>query len=179
VGLEDWGSLLLRLGLAAIFLHGAWFSSRSAEQRGHLVAATAPVFPWQPKLFAYAGIVMAAAAGISVLFGIFPRLGAVLMALFLVPGAMIHFGLMRRASALRDKILAAVGTKPEPALRDAAEELGASAAIGNMTSALKNLALIGPALYLALAGAREPLLIGLGPDCQWHGLLTRLAATAP
>jgi len=173
MGLEDWGSLLLRVALAAIFLHGAWFSSRGAEARANLVTATAPVFPWRPDLLAYAGIVMAAGAGLSVLLGIFPRLGALLMAVFLVPAAMIHFGLLRRAVALKQSIVGGLGGHSASGLRDEVEELGGSAVLGNMTSALKNLALIGPALYLALAGADAPMLIGFGQDWQLQGLLTR------
>jgi hypothetical protein len=36
------------------------------------------------------------------------------------------------------------------------------AVIGNFTSALKNLTLMAPTLYLALAGVK-PILIGFGP----------------
>lgn len=164
---------MLRVALALIFLHGAWVSSRSAEARTHLVTATAPVFQWRPDLFAGAGVVMAGVAGLSLLLGIFPRLGALLMAVFLVPAAMIHFGLWRRAVALKQSIVRGLGGHSVSGLRDEVEELGASAAVGNMTSALKNLALIGPALYLALAGGREPMLIGFGQDWHLQGLLTR------
>jgi hypothetical protein len=30
MGLEDWGSLILRIALGAVFLHGAWFSGSQA-----------------------------------------------------------------------------------------------------------------------------------------------------
>jgi hypothetical protein len=50
--------------------------------------------------------------------------------------------------------------------------LGDSTALGNFTSALKNLNLMVLTLCVALAGA-EPMLIGFGPDGQLHGLLTR------
>jgi uncharacterized membrane protein YphA (DoxX/SURF4 family) len=173
MGLEDWGSLVLRIALGAIFLHGAWFSGHDAVARAHLDAAAATVFPWNTALFARAGTAIAFIAGVSVLFGIFPRVGALLMALFLVPAALIHLGLKRHVVALKDKIAAALGPKAKPALRKDLEELGDCAALGHMTSALKNLALIGPALYLMLAGAREPLLIDLGPGGHWQGLLTR------
>ncbi len=174
MGLEDWGSLILRIAIGAIFLHGAWFSGHDAISRAHLDAATAPVFPWHTELFARAGTVIAFIAGVSVLFGIFPRVGALLMALFLVPAALIHLRLKRHVLALKDKIAAALGRGAKPELRADLEELGDCAALGHTTSALKNLALIGPALYLMLAGAREPLLIDLGPGGHWHGLLTRL-----
>jgi uncharacterized membrane protein YphA (DoxX/SURF4 family) len=174
MGLEDLGSLLLRIALGAIFLHGAWFSGRHAVSRAQLDSATALAFPWHTALVARAGTVLAAIAGISVLFGIFPRVGALLMAVFLIPAALIHLGLMRHVVALKDKIAGALGAKAKPELRNDLDELGDCAALGHMTSALKNLALIGPALYLVLAGAREPLLIDFGPDGHLHGLLTRL-----
>lgn len=173
MGLEDWGSLILRVSLGTLFLHGAWFSGHDAMSRAHLDAATAPVFPWHTELFARVGTVIAFIAGLLVLLGIFPRVGALLMALFLVPAALIHLGLKRHVLALKDKI-AGLGRGAKPELRAELDELGDCAALGHMTSALKNLALIGPALYLMLAGAREPLLIDLGPGGHWHGLLTRL-----
>ncbi len=44
------------------------------------------------------------------------------------------------------------------------------AVIGNLTSALKNVTLIAPALYLAFAGV-EPMPIGFGPGGKLQGLL--------
>ena len=57
-------------------------------------------------------------------------------------------------------------------MRQEVTALGDSAALGNFTSALKNLNLMALTLYVALAGA-EPTLIGFGPDGQLQGLLTR------
>ena len=50
------------------------------------------------------------------------------------------------------------------------QQLGELAWIGNFTSALKNLILIAPTLYLALAGV-EPMLVGFGADGTLRGLL--------
>jgi len=52
--------------------------------------------------------------------------------------------------------------------------LSRGVSIGHETSALKNLALIGPALYLVFAGARPPMLIGFGSDWRLDGLLLQL-----
>jgi hypothetical protein len=91
--LEDIGSLLLRVAMGLLFLACAHGCSRDEAARRHAVADTALVFKWRPELFASISVFMAAAAGLSVLLGIFPRIGALAMAVYLVPAAMIHFAL--------------------------------------------------------------------------------------
>jgi len=110
--------------------------------------------------------------GLSVLLGIFPRLGALVLRLFLIPAAMIHFRKARDAAALKDAILAGPAGKSGGA-RQSIAALGDSAVLGNFISALKNLSLMALTLYVALAGA-EPMLLGFGRDGQLQGLLTRL-----
>ena len=82
---------------------------------------------------------------------------------------MIHFRKARQAASLKEAILAVGKTS---GVRHEVTVLGASAALGNFTSAMKNLNLMALTLYVALAGA-EPTLIGFGPDGQLQGLLTR------
>jgi uncharacterized membrane protein YphA (DoxX/SURF4 family) len=106
-----------------------------------------------------------------VLLGIFPRLGAVALTLFLIPAAMIHFRKARQAAIRKDAVLARPAGKSSDA-RQAIAEHGDSAVLGNFTSALKNLKLLALTLYVALAGAK-PMLIGFGHDGKLHGLLTR------
>jgi hypothetical protein len=130
------------------------------------------VFPWHSELFMLAGVALMAAGGLSVLLGIFPRLGALALTFFLIPAAMIHFRKAREAAALKARILAGPAGKSSDG-RQAVATLGDSAVIGNFTSALKNLNLMALTLYVALAGT-EPMLIGFGPDGQLQGLLTRL-----
>lgn len=170
MALEEIGSLLIRVTIGLLFLISAFVCGKSAGARKAAAADTALVFPWRSDLFMLAGIVIMAAGGMSVLLGIFPRLGALALTLFLIPAAMIHFRKAREAAALKD-ILAGPAGKPSGA-RQAVAALGDSAVIGNFTSALKNLTLMAPTLYLALAES-EPILIGFGPDGQWQGLLTR------
>jgi uncharacterized membrane protein YphA (DoxX/SURF4 family) len=134
-------------------------------------ADTALVFPWKPEWFTLAGVFWMLAGRLSVLLGIFPRLGAVALTLFLIPAAMIHFRKARQAATLKDAILARSGGASS-GMRQDMTALGESAVLGNFTSALKNLNLMALTLYVALAGA-EPMLIGFGPDGQLHGLLTR------
>ena len=83
--LEEIGSLAIRVGLGWLFLTGAWASCKDKAGRDFTVAETALVFKWRPELFATLGILMLGAGGLSVLFGVFPRLGALTMTVFLVP----------------------------------------------------------------------------------------------
>ncbi len=174
MALEDIGSLLLRVTVALLFLDGAWTSAKTKTRREAVTAATGLVFKWRPDLFALAGIFMAAAGGLSVLLGVFPRIGALAMTIFLPAAAMIHFALGREAAALKKTILDGPTGKLARSTRRDVEALGMSAVLGNYTSALKNLSLIGPTVYLALVGVRPPMLIGFGPDWQLHGILMQL-----
>jgi uncharacterized membrane protein YphA (DoxX/SURF4 family) len=171
---EDIGSFLIRVTVAWLFLSGAWASGKDESRRKCVTADTALVFKWRPDLFALVGIFMAAAGGLSVLLGVFPRIGALALTIFLVPAAMIHLAMRRQAMALKEKIRDGLTGKISFSARNDVDALGDLAALGNYTSALKNLSLIGPTAYLVLAGARPPMLIGFGPDWQLHGLLTQL-----
>jgi uncharacterized membrane protein YphA (DoxX/SURF4 family) len=171
MALEELGSLIIRVMIGLLFLISAYVCSKDAGARQAAIADTALVFPWRTEMFTLAGILLMTVGGLSVLLGIFPRLGALALTLFLIPAAMIHFSKARQAAALKDAILAeAVGKSS--GLRHNVTALGESAVIGNFTSALKNLNLMALTLYVALAGA-EPMLIGFGPDGQLQGLLTR------
>jgi len=170
--LEDLGSLLIRVALGWLFLTGAWASCKDKAGRDFTVAETALVFKWRPELFATLGVLMLGLGGLSVLFGVFPRLGALAMAVFLVPAAMIHFAKRGQATALRDNIEPALRGRPDA--EAALNLLTTTAVFGHFTAGIKTLALIGASLYIVLAGAREPMLIGLGADGHWHGFLTRL-----
>lgn len=172
MGLEEIGSLLIRVTIGLLFLISAYVCSKDAGARKAATADTALVFPWHSELFMLAGVALMAAGGLSVLLGIFPRLGALALTLFLIPAAMIHFRKAREAATLKDRILAGPAGKSSDG-RQAVAALGDSAVIGNFTSALKNLNLMALTLYVALAGT-EPMLIGFGPDGQLQGLLIRL-----
>ncbi len=174
MAVEDIGSLLLRVTVALLFLDGAWTSAKTKGNREAVTAATALVFKWRPDLFALAGIFMAAAGGLSVLLGIFPRIGALAMTIFLPPAAMIHFALGREAAVLKEAILDGPAGKLAGSVRKNVEALGKSAALGHYTSALKNLSLTGPTAYLALVGVKPPVLIEFGPDWHLQGILAQL-----
>jgi uncharacterized membrane protein YphA (DoxX/SURF4 family) len=167
--LEDIGSLLLRLTIGILFLMGAWASGKNRSALRFTVGETALVFKAWPQVFAVIGIFIMGAGGLSVLFGGLPRLGALGLTIFLLFGGMIHLAKRAQAEAYKQALLPALGTNA--AARGTLDELTTTAAIGHFVSALKNFALMGPTAYLVLAGAREPLLIGLDSDWQWAGLL--------
>ena len=168
MSLEETGSLPIRVAIGLLFLISAFACGKDAGAREAAAADTALVFPARPELFLLGGIAVMALGGLSVLLGIFPRLGAVALALFLVPAAMIHFRKAAQAEALKQAFLSEHGGSS--AARTTVQQLGDLAWIGNFTSALKNLILIAPTLYLALAGV-EPMLVGLGADGTLRGLL--------
>jgi uncharacterized membrane protein YphA (DoxX/SURF4 family) len=168
---EEIASLLIRVTIGLLFVVSAYICSKDANARKAATADTVLVFPWPPEWFTFAGVLWMLMGGLSVLLGIFPRLGALSLTLFLIPAAMIHFRKARRAAALKDAILAGSDAKSSSLRRDVTA-LGDSAVIGNFTSALKNLNLMALTLYVALAGT-EPMLIGLGPNGRLQGLLTQ------
>ena len=167
--LEQIGALIIRVTVGLLFVISAYVCSKDSATRQGAIADTALVFPWRTELFTMAGVLLMLLGGLSVLLGIFPRLGALTLTLFLIPAAMIHFRKARQATALKDAMLAG----PAGAARESVTALGESAVLGNFTSALKNLTLMALTLYVALAGT-EPMLIGFGPDGQLQGLLSRL-----
>jgi uncharacterized membrane protein YphA (DoxX/SURF4 family) len=172
MSLEEVGSLLIRVTIGLLFLVSAFACTKDEGARKANIADTALVFTARPRLFFTAGVAVMVAGGLSVLLGIFPRLGALVLTAFLVPAAMIHVRKATQAAALKEAILAGPAAKSGFA-REAVTALGDSAVLGNFTSALKTLCLMAPTLYIALAGA-EPMLIGFGPAGGLQGLLTRL-----
>ena len=171
--LEQIGTLIIRVTVGLLFVISAYVCSKDSAARQGAIADTALVFPWRTELFTMAGVLLMLLGGLSVLLGIFPRLGALTLTLFLIPAAMIHFRKARQAGALKDAMLAGPAGKCRPPRGNPSPALGESAVLGNFTSALKNLTLMALTLYVALAGT-EPMLIGFGPDGQLQGLLTRL-----
>jgi uncharacterized membrane protein YphA (DoxX/SURF4 family) len=168
---EDIGSALIRISLGWFFLAGAWTCGKSAEARTFTRGETALVFSSHTEFFALAGIFIMGAGGLSILLGVFPRLGALGLTIFLVPAAMIHLRRRDLAVEVRDKALNGGVASGDGAMRNALQDLGFSAEIGHQVAALKNFALLGPTLYLTLAGARPPMLIGFDPDWNLVGIL--------
>jgi uncharacterized membrane protein YphA (DoxX/SURF4 family) len=85
------------------------------DAKAHKAATgdTVLVFPSQPEWFTLAGVLMLD-GGLSVLLGVFPRLGALSLTLFLIPAAMIYFRKARQAASLKRR------SSPDPPARRAA-----------------------------------------------------------
>jgi uncharacterized membrane protein YphA (DoxX/SURF4 family) len=113
MSLEELASLLIRVTVGLLFVV-SYVCSKDADARKGAIADTAFVFPRKPELFALAGVLWMLAGGLSVLLGIFPRLGAASLTLFLIPAAMIHFRKARAAASLKEAILAGAGSKSSP-----------------------------------------------------------------
>lgn len=171
--LDDAGSLLLRLAVGWLFLMGAWGSVNSRAARDFTTSETALVFKWRPRLFAYTGIAMMGLGGLSIVLGVFPRLGALVLTIFLFGGAMIHFAKRRQLMDYEWQIEPALAGDDAKQARGTLRALTDAGVMGHFTAGLKNYALAGATAYLVLAGARAPMLIGIGAHGEWQGLLTR------
>ncbi len=164
--LEELGSLLIRISVAWLFLTGFWYDVRSFKSTEE---ETGLLFKWHTDFFATAGMILMGAGAVSILLGIFPRLGALALATFLIPASFIHFRSRDAAAELKKKVLDRGAA--DQSLKDDIDELGTLGSVGHYSSGLKNLALIGPMLYLVLAGGKFPIIIGLSGDWTLQGLL--------
>ena len=174
MSLEDAGALLLRLTVGALFLMGTWASVKNPAARDLTTAETALVFKTNPRLFAYLGIAMMGLGGLSIIFGVFPRLGALALTIFLVGAGAIHFVKRAQLTGYAKTIEPEwTGDGAGPA-RQALSALTEAGVLGHFVAGLKNYALTGATAYLVLTGCRAPMLIGFGPDGALQVLLTRL-----
>jgi hypothetical protein len=78
-----------------------------------------------------------------------------------------------QAIGYKDKVMTGLKGMPDSQASQALNALASTAVMGHYVSALKNLSLLGPTLYLVFAGAREPMLLGFGPDLRLQGLLSQ------
>jgi hypothetical protein len=153
---------------------GTWASVKNQAARDFTTAETALVFKTNPRPFAYLGIAMMGLGGLSVIFGVFPRLGALALTIFLVGGAAIHFAKRAQLTGYAKTIKPALTRDGAGPARQALRAITEAGVLGHFVAGLKNYALTGATAYLVLAGGRAPMLIGFGPDGVLQGLLTRL-----
>lgn len=146
----DTGVLLVRGGIAFLYLYAAYMNSRNKASMQWTIENTKPLFvntrfanniAFNTRC-AYLGIISMYAGGISILLGIEGRLGALLLALFTVGGTIIH----RRQQMEMQKV----------ALENANEMKIAgpawSAFAAHFANILKNVALILIMIFLVLCG---------------------------
>lgn len=152
---QDWALLLLRLGIAWVFLYAAWMNSRDKASRDWTANETAILFRGTPlagaarliRVFSMIGVAIMYAGGLGLALGVLPRLAALMLFVFTVPGIVIH--IRNRADALK------VGGELEAAVPQAqaapASALKWLAYAGHHSSALKNYALLGMCAFFVLA----------------------------
>jgi uncharacterized membrane protein YphA (DoxX/SURF4 family) len=145
INLAGW--LALRLGVGLLFLNAAWACGKNAAARQWTIEETAILFrPPLAKPFALIGIGVMGLGGLLVLLGLFGRVGGLMLAGFLVPGAVIHFRKRNEADVLAAEL------RPLTTVPDRLDVLHVSARLGHHSSALKNLALVGVTLFMAAVG---------------------------
>lgn len=148
---DDLALLILRLAVAYVYLHGAWMISRNETVRARTVTRTSVLLDNTPfennqavaKLIAYAGVLCMYLGSLGLILGIQTKLAAFLLFLFTVPGIVVH--LKERDQAL--DLVAELDGKNDQEL---VEQLRASTYAGHQSSANKNYALLGAALFLIL-----------------------------
>jgi len=142
----DIASLILRAAFSGLFLNAAYQCARFFD----LTAADTSLLVgerWK-RPAAAVGIGMMLLGGLSVLFNYKIRLGAGLLAVFLIGGTIIHRRQELLSATLREQLRSATESTAWPTV----DALAGLAMGGHFTSWLKNLVLLGVALYFVLNG---------------------------
>jgi len=146
---NDWkldiGVLVLRLGIGYVFLYAAFKNTENAEARKAMTDETAVLFRDRPKeerdwlaLICFrAGMVMMYGGGVSVLLGLEPRVGGLILAVFSLLGMRVH--------AIRRDEAKEAGEAGNP--------MGWSAFMAHTAAGLKNWALAAAGVTFILTGA--------------------------
>jgi uncharacterized membrane protein YphA (DoxX/SURF4 family) len=139
--------LMLRFGVAYVFLYAAWKNTENTAAWSWTVNETAILFRRWPdaqrevlaRICAVAGMVMMYGGGASVLLGLEPRIGGFLIAAFSIMGTWIHA--IRRDEAKQ--------------VAESGNMIGWSAYSAHIAAGLKNWALVGAGLVFVLVGAGQ------------------------
>ena len=153
--LNDFGLLALRVSLAYVYLHGAWMIAGTSERR-RLTAERSMVLLERTqaagnlglgRLLGRAATLFMLAGGVGLLAGLATRQAALLLIVFTIPGIVVHLRELARSVELVDAVAAHSGGEPAAELA----KLRWSAYSGHRSSANKNCALIGAAVFLVLS----------------------------
>jgi len=153
--LNDVGLLVLRASVAYVYLHGAWMIASTRERRRLTVERSTVLLEGTAlagnlafgRALAAAATLFMLAGGLGLLLGMWTRLAALLLIAFTVPGIVVHLRELAQSVDLVARVAAHSGGEP----RDVLARLRWSAYAGHRSSANKNYALIGAALFLLLS----------------------------
>ena len=135
--------IILRLAYAWVFLHPV---SGLIKDWPGTVAATRLLTNRLPELFAGVSVLVMVGGALSILFGIYGRIGAAGLLVFNLGGAVIHY---RIADSARNTTLSTVASLED---KKTAEQLAMVAAVGHTTSAWKNFVLAAVAFLFLMQG---------------------------
>ena len=141
--------ILFRILFSIIFLNAAWQCGRNQAGRKWTISESKILFGDLAPIFGIAGIFVMAFGGLSILFGAAAEVGGAVLAVFLAMGAVIHFRHSKNAGQLHQSLIA----KSEDTAQEHLQELAVSAQLGHYSSAIKNISLMGPAIFFAFMGS--------------------------
>lgn len=145
---EAIGWLIFRVSYSFVFLNAAWQCGKSKEGIAWTVEESRILFGKAAPLFGPAGIVVMAVGGLSVLLGIYGEVGGLMLASFVLPGAIIHLRKQKESVSLAEELKNSIQPDGESKLG----QLGILASLGHYSSAMKNFSLFGPGLLLLFTG---------------------------
>lgn len=140
---NDISWIILRFAYAWVFLYPV---SGLVKNWSGTVATTGLLFKKFPELFAGVSVLVMAVGGLSILFGIYGRVGAAVLLVFNLGGAVIHY---RIADQAQNTSLSAAASAED---HKTVELLAMTAAVGHTTSAWKNFVLAAVAFFFLLQG---------------------------
>lgn len=132
------GWLLLRVGFSWIFLYPLPKLINNWEDT---VETTELLMPWKTSFFAAVGCFMMFVGSLGILFGVFPKISAIVLFCFSIAAAQIHFSLGKLAQTL--------AANDEQASTKLIADLAMD---GHVTSAQKNYVIAAVCLFFIFVG---------------------------
>ena len=151
--LTDIAYLIFRISYSIVFLNAAWQCGKSKAGIQWTIDESRILFGKAAPLFGVAGIFVMGFGGLSVLLGIYPEIGGLMLGLFVLPGAIIHHRKQKESQSLGGELGANDNQK--------VQMLTALASLGHYSSAMKNYSLCGPGIFLALTGGGAWVIVSL------------------
>ena len=157
MNLENIAFLIIRIGVAFVYLYAAYMNTRNAASWQWTVDHTAILFRGTAleqnrsfiKLSAFAGMIMMYGGALSVLLGLEGRIGGLTLAVFTASGIVIHRREQMDAEKnTRKDLLAAVPDE----WRGTLAAMAWSAYAAHFSSLLKNIILVAIFLFFVLEG---------------------------